>query len=342
VSVDVAAVAGRLLRERGLATEVVAAAPCRAGGNNRVVRLDTDGGRFVAKLYFRSPADRRDRLRSEYSFLEYARRIGLRCVPAPLACDAAEGLAIYEYVPGRPLSPSTLTSAHVRQAIGFFKSLNSGRPPAEHELGLASDAGFSVDDHVQTVERRLARLREVPVRDAVDADAHAFLVDLEDGWATLRRRLEGRSRITAALGRRLEPDQRCLSPSDFGFHNALVLDGGEAVFLDFEYAGWDDPAKAVADFFCQPLVPVDRAWFAEVASGFTSHAQDGPALVERARALFPLFWFNWCLIRLNEFTPTALERRVFADDRIDVAGRKRTQLEDARRALAALPQAGSL
>ena len=52
-----------------------------------------------------------------------------------------------------------------------------------------------------------------------------------------------------------------MSPSDFGFHNALATPGGRLVFIDFEYAGWDDPAKLANDFFCQPAVPVDARFY---------------------------------------------------------------------------------
>ncbi len=40
-----------------------------------------------------------------------------------------------------------------------------------------------------------------------------------------------------------------VSPSDFGFHNALLDDGGAISFLDFEYSGRDDPAKLDLRFF---------------------------------------------------------------------------------------------
>ena len=39
-----------------------------------------------------------------------------------------------------------------------------------------------------------------------------------------------------------------ISPSDFGFHNALRTNTGP-VFFDFEFSGWDDPAKTIIDFF---------------------------------------------------------------------------------------------
>ena len=44
-------------------------------------------------------------------------------------------------------------------------------------------------------------------------------------------------------------------PSDFGFHNAIYTDEG-VKFIDFEFAGWDDPMKATIDFFLQPQLPV--------------------------------------------------------------------------------------
>lgn len=39
-----------------------------------------------------------------------------------------------------------------------------------------------------------------------------------------------------------DPAQRTLSPADHGFQNTLVRNG-QLVFLDFEYAGWDDQAQ---------------------------------------------------------------------------------------------------
>ena len=43
-----------------------------------------------------------------------------------------------------------------------------------------------------------------------------------------------------------------LSPSDFGFHNALRGNNGKIIFLDFEYFGWDDPVKLCCDTILHP------------------------------------------------------------------------------------------
>ncbi|MFX9699951.1 hypothetical protein ABTP10_19680, partial [Acinetobacter baumannii] len=50
----------------------------------------------------------------------------------------------------------------------------------------------------------------------------------------------------------IDPSARCLSPSDFGFHNAVQRPEGQIVFVDFEYFGWDDPVKLTCDFMLHP------------------------------------------------------------------------------------------
>lgn len=338
MTTDVVALARTLLHDRGLAGRVSGHEECRVGGNNRVVRLDTDRGPFVAKLYFTHVEDQRDRLRSEYGFLEYAVRLGLRCVPAPIAADPDKRLALYEYVDGAPPTPGSLTDSHVQQAVDFFNALNAGSRRLAEVLPAAAEACFSIADHIQLVERRLDRLRRLPAEVAIDREAAAFVREIALAWEGVKRRVgQNAALLRLDAEEPLASDQRCVSPSDFGFHNALVRPSGEVVFLDFEYAGWDDPAKAIGDFFCQPQVPVDRGWFPRAAEGFTAHAPSASMLVSRARLLLPVFWLKWCLIRLNEFTPEALRRRIFARPERDVGALKRERLEQAREALGALP-----
>ena len=44
--------------------------------------------------------------------------------------------------------------------------------------------------------------------------------------------------------------------------NALLAASDKKLrFLDFEYAGWDDPAKLIGDFFCQPAIPAPHSEF---------------------------------------------------------------------------------
>ena len=45
--------------------------------------------------------------------------------------------------------------------------------------------------------------------------------------------------------------KKIISPSDIGFHNVLK-NQGKVNFIDFEYAGWDDPRKLLSDLVLQP------------------------------------------------------------------------------------------
>src|ERR1019366_5574171 len=122
-------------------------------------------------------------------------------------------------------------------------------------------------------------------------------------------------------------------PSDFGFHNALMADDGTLRFLDFEYAGWDDPAKTVCDFFCQPACPAPLECYADFADA-VAEATAHPALSRRRfDLLLPMYRLKWCCIMLNDFLPAGAGRRRFALHGLDVLERKEQQLHKAHAAL---------
>ncbi len=127
--------------------------------------------------------------------------------------------------------------------------------------------------------------------------------------------------------------ERTLSPSDFGFHNALRGADGRLVFLDFEYFGWDDPAKTVADFLLHPGMQLPAALKQRFFFGMMAALASVPKLQHRVRAVYPLFGLKWCAILLNEFTLENLARRCFADGEKN-SWNKTTQLEKARLMLA--------
>ena len=125
-----------------------------------------------------------------------------------------------------------------------------------------------------------------------------------------------------------------MSPSDYGFHNALRQDNGELVFLDFEYFGWDDPAKMISDFLLHPARMIDfslkQQFFSEILAGFS----ENKTLSTRVKIVYPLFGIKWCLILLNEFIPEQLLRRGFADiNPIDKRERQAQQLAKAKQML---------
>lgn len=325
-----------LLGLSGGAASGIRLEPCATGGNNRVFRV-TFGGRTLAlKQYFRHPSDPRDRLQSEDAFLRYAAEAGIPCVPQRIAADAQLGLGIYEFVEGTKLEGAAITAARVAEAAAFFLQLNDPEHRvAAQALPAASEACFSIAEHFALVDRRIAHLSGIPAHADAERAAGELVRELAAEWDAAKRHI---AHVAGDWGEALDAPvaERCVSPSDFGFHNVLVRASGALCFLDFEYAGWDDPAKMVGDFFSHPAVPVGREHFDGFVRATMGYSRRAAVLEARARLLLPVFQTKWCCIILNEFVPEFARRRRFADPAADPSVRKRIQLEKARLLLASM------
>jgi len=103
------------------------------------------------------------------------------------------------------------------------------------------------------------------------------------------------------------------------------------VFLDFEYFGWDDPAKTLCDALLHPRMTLSLELKTHLARRFASVFDRDPAWRSRVETVYPLFGLKWCMILLNEFRPQQLERRRFVDrDPEEATVLQMRQLEAAR------------
>lgn len=299
---------------QALDAEVREIKPIPGGGNNRLYRITVnDGQRYAVKVYWCDARDRRDRLATEFDSLTFMWGSGLRCVPAPVLRDKAGSFAVYEYVPGEKPDSHHVKTGDVGQVIRFLARLKEvSRSEGASSLEAASDACFSVADVVTGVRQRLKRLRDVPDNGVhgrelamfLDQELEPFFEQAVTGAVELLRQ------TGLSLDTELPPVERTLSPSDYGFHNALRRDDGSLVFVDFEYFGWDDPAKMVVDFLQHPAMSLST----EQKRYFLENMIDvfGETLRDRVRLTYPLHGAAWCARLLNEFIPEHASRREFA------------------------------
>jgi hypothetical protein len=280
--------------------------PIAGGRNNRVWRLRTADGQFLFKRYYWSENDQRDRMGHEWSFLKYLHGNGSESAPEPIAADFTSRSALLEFIEGTALTLSSVTQYEVNFAIAFFMSMNSQRnSDTGRALPPASEACFSLNEHLATANRRVARLDQIVNDSEIGIAAKNFATDtIVPLWRELRARIESQPNLNDAL--RIE--ERCLSPSDFGFHNSIRPPSGPLRFVDFEYAGWDDPAKTIADFANQPDMLLPDA----LSDSFREIVEISfPSVAERLPLLVPLYQIKWACICLNEFLPAGSARRAF-------------------------------
>lgn len=307
-----------------------------AGGRNNRVYLasSADHGRYILKIYNPAVVDGATRLQRESAFLTWLKSQGVAESPELLHSNAEHNFAIIGFREGDRLPAERIGAGHIRQAAQFVLRLNEGRESdLAHSVPRASEGCFSLAEHADALAARLARLDGIETDTAPGMEAAAFTEDelLPASHAVLdllRREAAAESEVAV----KLSPAQRWLSPSDFGFHNALAGGGDKLVFIDFEHAGWDDPAKMIADFCNQPDLPLPD----ELARPFVEailEADPDPGLLQgRLDLLTPLYQLKWACILLNEFLPSGGVRREFLGrDRIeDVSPEKERQLRRAR------------
>lgn len=288
------------------------------GGNNRIYRIHAGTEALVLKHYFRHQVDQRDRLGNEYAFLSFCTDRGITCIPRPVGMDAQAGIALYTYVTGEPCAalqdnpPDKALGQEIAEAAAFLAKLHdASHHPEAAALAPASEACLKPTDHFECVDRRLLVLEEAlsaPLSESM-ANACEFVQSvLRPAWNTQRE-------SALAHIQDEEPACRTLSPSDFGFHNALRTAAG-LVFLDFEYAGWDDPAKTLCDFVCHPAHHLPFSFQSNallaLAEAVTTDTSEKTVLLERTLHLLPVHVLKWCCIMLNDFKPTDNARRHFA------------------------------
>ena len=316
--------------------------PLTGGVNNRIflVRRD-DQILAVLKQYYHHEGNLRDRLSSDYGFSQFLWNHGIHQIPQPLASDSLHHLALFTYINGKKMIPSEITGPQIDQVLGFYFAINSCRVYEDARLlPKASEACFSLADHILLTENRVRNLQKIKGRSETDKRAGQFIQDeLFPMWERIKC-----TACQTAEEDDLVPDEKILdrdmrlSPSDFGFHNVLAGDEGTLSFMDFEYAGWDDPSKMVCDLFCQPEIPVPRRFHSYISEKIVKDLSDPDMQSRKIAILLPVYKIKWCCIILNEFLPRGRSRRAFMKKTLDPELRKDEQLQKAMNIIATIKE----
>jgi Phosphotransferase enzyme family len=284
-----------------------------AGGkNNRVIKLTPESGvPIILKVYFRSPSDLRDRLRNEFSFSKFAWNQGLRALPEPIDADYSIQCGLYEYIESYEMA-RPVSAGMVEQAWSFVCAANQNRNTEEaNVLHLGSEACFTLSQHLAVVESRLARLGAATAATEI---GYWIGSELLPHWQAVQAAALA-SAQSAGIGvhESLDRSEWIISPSDFGFHNAMLRKSDNTLcFHDFEYAGWDDPAKLFGDFFNQIEVPVSLDYLHSTADTLVQLSTEPQKLGWRLNTLLPVYAVKWCCIALNPVLASDASRRQFS------------------------------
>jgi hypothetical protein len=192
----------------------------------------------------------------------------------------------------------------------------------------AADGHLRLTEHLQNVEERLSAMRCNHLPAEHQQHAVTLLQQLTARVEAVKHWVDEAIR-SGQVPDAMDKQQLVISPSDFGFHNAISTASGVR-FIDFEFAGWDDPAKAVADFMLQPRIPLHL----KTSPLLEAVPSETRALVsKRVMVLTPILRVKWLCIILSVFQPDRFLQLLATQVGMDAGGLVKTRLETATKYL---------
>ena len=250
-----------------------------AGGrNNRLFRVTGPVGDLAVKFY---RIDSRDRAGREFQALTVLRSLGLEIAPQPLLLErarVARPLTVQTWLPGRVHEGPPQSEEEWQRLVEHYNAIHSVVPgrvrPANTEPPLPG-AFMTFQSAGEAVERVLAEIATFPGG------------AMRPGLLSLVRRLEG------TVFPAWPAPEVCLSRCDPSTGNLLRREGAWAS-VDWEYAGWGDPAFEIGDLMTHPhyrSVSEERwEWFIDALERVN---EDDLTFRTRAWTYYAIFLARW-------------------------------------------------
>lgn len=286
----------------------------QGGINNCVFRCGKGSVKHVIKGYPVAAQGQRDRMQAEVDFLKYARLVAPHYVPRLVHHDPSMRCIVIEHFDGEAYAEGVVPSPHdIAGALDFFRLLNVDRNAAQKHISLNAAEGFlRLSEHIANVQNRLKLMGTDHLPREIQTQATELLNKVKTASEKVTSKTESLiGNGTVADG--IDPDQRCISPSDFGFHNAIRTISGPK-FIDFEFSGWDDPAKTMADFILQPRVPTGSPMLPMLVA---SNCHQIDEIEQRCEVMGPVLRLKWLCIMLTVLQPERLMRILDAHPETD-------------------------
>lgn len=271
------------------------------GANNQGYKVTLSNGRVLFLKAFSPQCENSIiKLKREFHFSQHMTNQGMQFIPKPLMLCESRLFACYEFINGSPVERCGLDE-HCRAMK--LVALLCDDDNIEGYKYVAAESPKCLSDFYHVIDSRLQLFRKVTTVNSLGDEFYTYLDTLERAANQTYQSVLTQEFWHQTL------DVKVLSPSDFGFHNAIKRNH-ELFFIDFEYAGIDSPWKLVADYFSQPAIPLPIEYIMDFIE-----LPKFCFILERKEhflKVMKLTMIKWCLIMLNEFKQDTLERRQFA------------------------------
>lgn len=315
----------------------------KSGGNSIVYCIGNLEKKWAVKIYPPYATDQRDRLSVEKTVYEFLNQNNIPSVPNLKAYDNTERWLIIDWIDGE--IPNSYSEHDIEQAIAFLKNIYELNTTSQALLlPCAAEPCLSLNTLLNQIKRRFQNLLSISDQ---EADLSDFLINhFSPNFEHYQlQATEGFKTMLLNPDAELLQEKCSLIPADFGFHNTIRDHSGRLFFFDFDYFGWDDPVKLLADILWHPKMNLSTPQQQQFIQGLSQIYNSDCYFSLRFHYLRPLFGLRWVLILLNEFLPTYWQNRqhaqVFKNRAGNQAEAKQLQLIAAKHMLSQIEYIGN-
>lgn len=298
----------------------------KAGGNNRLFVLSSTNKKLLLKIY--NSYDDRQRLEREFHALSFLNRNSFECIPKAYLKDAGLNYAVYSFERGETKKSSEIVRKDLDQMISFIVRLQNKKPEETKEEFMSGVmACSSFQDYLNNINIRIEWFKNNTERESLpdlvkELLQSDFIQEIND---LIKSVIDKYSR--EEISAQMSMNDKRLSPVDFGPHNTIFKYDGSAIFVDFEYFGWDDPNRLVGDFLnhdqTMDISPDDKDYF---LNEYLKSSTLSTSILDRLNTVRQLIAIEWLTIYLSSLTKEKISIRKFADTNFDEAKYIQTQV----------------
>lgn len=264
----------------------------KEGINSKVYKIKANKDNLVVKVYNKK---NKFRIKREKIFYDYLRSIKNNNIIKPIGFNIKFNLAIYPFIKGKKIKK--ITNNHIKELLNFLKQINKKK---SIKLPLAVDGIKNRDNHIKLCELKIDQMKKIKIDSLIKKQFMFFLKKkIIPKFDKIKMNYYKQKTFNLKKNNLLKNDM-IVSPSDFGFHN-IIQSNNKFYFLDFEYAGLDDPIKLICDFYCQPDQVLTQAQKKMFIRNFPFKKNSLKQLELYTKIFLPFHRLKWCCIILNEF-----------------------------------------
>lgn len=265
------------------------------GINSMIIKiLHPENELSALKIYPQFKDDKRNRLKNENILLKFFEFNEINNCPKLKYSDSENNFSLLSWIEGGKIK--NINEINLEKISDFFNSINNPKLKRLKNIPYASEANFSLKGTqeliLQITNKKKFEITDLPFN--IDF-RNWFVNDFVNEIVNTSRELEENYLYYDQNYK----DQKIISQSDVGFHNILVKNK-KLFFIDFEYAGWDNPMKFISDWILQPdsffLQKKSLEYFQPLVKGLIKDIN----WKKNIKPYLLLYRLRWCLIISNK------------------------------------------